>query len=216
MDFEGYAWAAVTQDVVPLGDWFPDLDVHGHSSLAMGRRVCLSFDMMGGGITFSVVKGTAYKQWDDGQLTRSDDFGAGAGDPDLPEHRRQGPAATTLNLEMAGDDLPALAATVRDWSGQLVDARPATNEELALTGSETGNGSNASALVMPDDPRSVLVVMAECGSDETVEVTITADRLSVLLVAGSRTDCDQPGARRGAVLTFESDVPADIEAFTGL
>jgi len=70
--------------------------------------------------------------------------------------------------------------------------------------------------VLPNDPRSVLVVMAECGSDRSVTVTITANRMAVLLLAADRTDCGNPGARRGAVLSFTSDVPADITAFAGL
>jgi hypothetical protein len=117
---------------------------------------------------------------------------------------------------MRGDDLPDLAATIRDWSGEMLSARPATDDELGLPGSETGNGSNAAAVVLPDDPRSVLVVMAECGSDPTATLTITADRAVVLLYVASRDECGKPGARRGAVLMFKSDVPAEITAVTGL
>jgi hypothetical protein len=117
---------------------------------------------------------------------------------------------------MRGGSLPDLAATIHDWSGELVQARPATADELALPGSETGNGTNATALVLINDARSVLVVMAECGSDRRVTVTITADREAVLLLAADRTDCGSPGARRGAVLSFRSDVPAEITAFAGL
>ena len=117
---------------------------------------------------------------------------------------------------MRGKGLPNLAASIYDWSGELLNARPATDLELALPGSETGNGTNAAALVLPNDPRSVLVVMAECGSDQSVTVTITADRTAVPLLAADRTDCRNPGARRGAVLSFRSDVPAEITAFAGL
>ena len=117
---------------------------------------------------------------------------------------------------MRGNALPDLAATIRDWSGAMVGARPATDEELALPGSKAGNGTNAAALVLPNDPRSVLVVMAECGSDRTVKVIVTADRTAVLLLAASRSECRNPGARRGAVLIFRSDAPADITAFAGL
>ena len=58
--------------------------------------------------------------------------------------------------------------------------------------------------------------MAECGSDRSVTVTVTDDRELVLLLVASRTDCGQSGAPRGAVLTFQSDVPPDITAITGL
>jgi hypothetical protein len=206
----------VTAEVVPLGDWYPDPNVRGHFSLAMGRRVCVSFDMMGGGIAFSVVKGTAYRLWDDGRRTTSEDFGPGSGDPSLPPASSAPPLPKGVAVAMRGPGLADLAATIRDWSGELREARPATNDELALPGAETGNGHNAAALVLPNDPRSVLIVMAECGSDRTVTVTVTEDRQSVLLLAASRTDCRQPGARRGAVLTFRSDVPSDITAFAGL
>jgi len=119
-------------------------------------------------------------------------------------------------VSMTGNGLPDLAASIYDWSGELLNATPATAAQLALPGSETGKGANAAALVLPNDARSVLVVMAECGSDKSVAVTVTADRTAVLLLAADRTDCGNPGARRGAVLTFKSDVPADITAFAGL
>jgi len=217
MAFDGHAWAAVTAGIVPLGEWSADPNVPGlHFSLAMGRRVCLSFDMMGGGIAFSVVKGTAYRVWDDGRRTTSDDFGPGAGDPSLPPAGTAPPLPNGIAVAMRGSGLADLAATIRDWSGDLRAARPATNDELALPGAATGNEHNAAALVLPNDPRSVLIVMAECGSDRSVTVTVTKDRTSVLLLAASRTDCRQPGARRGAVLTFRSAVPSDITAFAGL
>jgi len=219
MDFQGHAWAVVTQDVVSLGEWGVDPNLPGrHFSLPMGRRVCLGFDIDagGGGITFSVVNGTAYRLWDDGRRTSSDEMGAGSGDPSLPAAGSPPPLPEAAAASMSGNGLRDLAASIVDWSGELVSARPATDAELALPGSETGNGSNAAALVLPNDPRSVLVVMAECGSDRSVTVTITANRMAVLLLAADRTDCGNPGARRGAVLSFTSDVPADITAFAGL
>jgi hypothetical protein len=217
MDFEDQAWAVVTKGVVPLGDWFPDPDVAGHFSLAMGRRVCLGFpvDASGGSVTFSVVKGTAYRLWDDGRRTTTDEMGEGSGDPSFPAAGSAPPLPEGLAVSMRGKDLPNLAATIHDWSGELLSARPATDEELALPGSETGNGTNAAALVMPDDARSVLVVMAECGSDPSVSVSLAADRMAILLIAANRTDCGKPGARRGAVLSFGSDVPPETAAFAG-
>ena len=218
MDFQGQAWAVVTKDIVPLGDWFPDINVAGHLSLAMGRRVCLGFpmDAAGGGMAFSVVKGTAYRLWDDGRRTTTDEMGDGSGDPSFPAAGSAPPIPPGVAVSMRGKDLPNLAALIHDWSGELLSARPATDEELALPDSETGNGKNSAALVMPSDARSVLVVMAECGSDRSVTVSITADRMAILLMAADRTDCGKPGARRGAVLSFGSDVPPDIAAFTGL
>ena len=219
MDFQGHAWAVVTQDVVPLGEWNNDANAPGHFNLAMGRRVCLAFDIDAGGgsgIAFSVVNGTAFRLWDDGRRTTSDEMGAGSGDPSLPAAGSPPPLPEGVAVTMSGKGLPDLAASIYDWSGELLSARPATDLELALPGSETGNGTNAAALVLPSDARSVLVVMAECGSDRSVTVTITADRKAVLLLAADRTDCGNPGARRGAVLSFRSDVPADITAFAGL
>ncbi len=46
-------------------------------------------------------------------------------------------------------------------------------------------------------------------------MTVTKDREAILLLT-ERRSCREPGARRGAVLTFRSDVPADITAFAGL
>jgi hypothetical protein len=216
LDFTGHAWAVVTQDVVPLGDWNNDANSPGHFSLAMGQRVCLAFDMDYGGILFSVVKGTSYRLWDDGRRTKSDEMGQGSGDPTLPAAGQPPVLPEPITGAMAGPNLPDLAATIRDWSGELVSARPATDAELSLPGSGTRDGTNAAALVLPNDPRSVLIVQAECGSDQKVRVTITADREFVLLLAADRTDCGKPGARRGAVLTFDSDVPEGITAVTGL
>jgi hypothetical protein len=218
MDFTGYAWAMVTRDVVSLGEWGADPNLSGlHYNLPMGRRVCLGFDMGGGGgVAFSVVNGTAYRLWDDGRRTRSDEMGTGSGDPSLPVAGSPPPLPAGVSVAMSGKDLPDLATTIRDWSGELIRARPATAAELALPGSETAKGSNAAALVLPDDPRSLLVAMAECGSDRTATLTVTADREAILLLAANRTRCAQPGARRGAVLTFQSDVPSDTQAFAGL
>jgi hypothetical protein len=219
MDFTGHAWAVVTKDVVSLGEWGVDPNLPGqHFNLPMGRRVCLGFDLDagGGGIAFSVVNGTAYRLWDDGRRTSSDEMGPGSGDPSLPAAGSPPPRPNGVEVAMRGGSLADLAATIHDWSGELVQARPATADELALPGSETGNGTNAAALVLPNDARSVLVVMAECGSDRSVSVTITADRKALLLLAADRTDCGNPGARRGAVLTFGSDVPAEITAYAGL
>jgi hypothetical protein len=218
MDFQGHAWAVVTQDVVSLGEWGADPNVPDHFNLPMGRRVCLAFDIDagGGGMTMSVVDGTAYRLWDDGRRTTSDEMGAGSGDPTLPAAGSPPPLPDAIAVTMRGKGLPDLAASIHDWSSELLSARPATDLELALPGGDTGNGTNVAALVLPSDARSVLVVMAECGSDRSVTVTITADRKVVLLLAADRTDCGNPGARRGAVLSFRSDVPAEITAIAGL
>jgi hypothetical protein len=125
------------------------------------------------------------------------------------------PLPAGVPVQMRGPGLTDLAATVRDWSGALVSARPATAVELALPASATGGERTASAVNLPDDPRSVLIVWAECGSDTAGTLTVTSDRSVVLLAGPGRTDCGQPGARRGAVLTFGSDVPAGIAALAG-
>jgi hypothetical protein len=218
MEFEGHAWAVVTQDVVSRGEWGTDPNLSGnHFNLPMGRKVCLAFDISGGGgMAMTIVNGTAYRLWDDGRRTRDDGDGPGSGDPSVPPPGKPPRLPDPVAVSMRGDGYADLASSIIDWSGELLSARPATDEELALPGSETGDTSNAAALILPDDPRSVLVVMAECGSDKTATVTVTADRTAVLLLAANRTDCLQPGARRGAVLTFQSDVPAQITAFAGL
>ena len=85
MDFQGHAWAVVTKDVVPLGEWNNDANTPGHFNLAMGRRVCLAFDIDAGsgGMAYSVVNGTAYRLWDDGRTHELDEMGDGSGDPTL-------------------------------------------------------------------------------------------------------------------------------------
>ena len=130
MDFTGHAWAVVTKDVVPLGEWNNDANTPGHFNLAMGRRVCLAFDIDagGGGIAFSVVNGTAYRLWDDGRRTSSDEMGPGSGDPSLPVPGSPPPLPEAAAVTMRGNGLPDLAASIHDWSGELLSARPATDQ----------------------------------------------------------------------------------------
>jgi hypothetical protein len=45
---------------------------------------------------------------------------------------------------------------------------------------------------------------------------VTSDRKTVLIQASARTDCGQPGARRGAILPYTNPVPDDIAAISGL
>lgn len=217
LPFTGRAFAAVTSDVVPRGTWGQDPNVPGRYNIPMGRLVCVSFEMEPGGIAFGVVRGTAYRLWDDGSRTRDDEgTDSGAGDPSLPAPGSFAPLPAAVRVLMRGAGLADASVAIRDWSGGLVSARPATAAELALPGAATGADRSSGAAVLPGDPRSLLVVWAECGSDRSGNLIVTADRSVVLLVADGRTDCGQPGARRGAVLTFGAAVPSGVTAIAGL
>ncbi len=216
LSYGGRVWAVVTRDVVPTGEWGELPDSPGHFNLPMGRRVCVGLDTDPGGVNLGVVLGTGYRQWDDGRRTTADDFGPGSGDPALPAATSFPPLPQPVPVEMHGAGLADATMAVRDWSGLLTSARPATDAELAIKGAETGPDRSGAAAVLPTDPRSVLTVWAECGSDTTGTIVVTKDRQTVLLQAASRTDCGEPGARRGAVLTFTSAVPPTIQAIAGL
>ena len=215
LSYEGHVWAVVTRDVVPTGQWNELPDSPGHFNLPMGRRVCVGLEIAPGAMSVGVVLGTAYRQWDDGRRTTADDYGPGSGDPALPAATSFPPLPNPVPVKMHGAGLVDATMSVRDWSGLLASARPATDAELALKGSETGPAHGAAA-VLPSDPRSVLIVWAECGSDTAGTIVVTKDRQTVLLQAASRTDCGEPEARRGAVLTFTSAVPPTIQALAGL
>jgi hypothetical protein len=213
--FDGYAWAVVTADVVPVGDWYSDPNARHRFNLPMGRRVCLGFEAFPDSIGYAIVKGTGYRIWDDGRRTTDDGFGRGSGDPKYPAAGTPPHLPPPVSVVMRGPDLAGLDVTIRDWSGKLASARSATEAELSLPGSETGNGRNSAALVIPGQPHSVLVVWAACGSDQAGTMTVTSDRQAVLLLA-HRSICRQPGARRGAVLTYRDDVPTGITADSDL
>ncbi len=214
--FDGHVWAVVTRDIVPTGIWNELPSSPGHFNLPMGRRVCVGLEIQPGGMEAGVVLGTGYRQWDDGRRTTADDYGPGSGDPTLPAATSFPALPSPVPVKMHGAGLPDASMTIRDWSSELLSARPATAAELAIPGSRTGPEQTGAAAVLPSDPRSVLIVWAECGSDTSGIVVITKDRQTVLLMARSRLDCQQPGARRGAVLTFGTDVPDAIHAIAGL
>lgn len=216
LSFEGHVWAVVTRDIVPTGIWGELPDSPGHFNLPMGRQVCVGLELDPGGMSLGVVLGTGYRQWDDGRRTRADDYGPGSGDPNLPAPTSFPPLPSSVAVKMHAAGLADASMAIRDWSGLLQSARPATGAELAIKGAATGADHSAAAAVLPTDPRSVLIVWAECGSDTKGTVIVTKDRQTVLVQGAPRTDCQQPGGRRGAVLTFSSDVPATISALAGL
>lgn len=216
LSFEGHVWAAVTRDVVPTGQWNELPDSPGHFNLPMGRLVCVGLELEPGGMSIGVVLGTGYRQWDDGRRTMADDYGPGSGDPSFPTATSFPPLPSPVPVTMHGAGLADASVSIRDWSGLLESARPATDADLAIKGAETGLDHNGAALILPSDPRSALVVWAECGSDTSGTLVVTEDRQTVLLRAVSRIDCSAPGARRGAVLTFTSALPPTIQAIAGL
>ena len=213
-DHDGHVWAAITRDVIPMGDWGTDPGGEmGRFSRGFGRRVCLTPEWIPGGMEFTVVNGTAYAQWDDGRRTSADAYGPESGDDTLPPAGSPPPLPRPIESELHGPGLAPVAASVRDWSGDLVDMRPATADELAAA---DGVAPPAGAQVLPGDPRALLIVWAECGSDSDAIVVVTHDRRTVLIKAPSRNECRDPGARRGGVLTFSTDVPIDVVAVGGM
>jgi hypothetical protein len=214
--FDGHAWAVVSRDAVPTGTWGELPDSPGHFNLPFGRKVCAGFEMDPGGMVFGVVLGTGYRQWDEGRRTSDDGYGPGSGDPTLPALGSFPPLPTSIPVLMRGQGLADASMSIRDWSGDVMSARPATDGELALPAAATGGEKSAAAAILPSDHRSVLIVWAECGSDTAGVMVVTKDRRTVLVQAAARTDCQKPGARRGAVLTFGSTVPATVTTIAGL
>src|SRR5204863_9167596 len=170
----------------------------------------------GSGIRYGVILATAFREWDDGRSTRDDPFAPGTGDASYPPAGPPPSLPPAINAQMRGSGIAPAQVAIHDWSGLLVSARPATDAELAAPGAATGQDHTAAARVLSGDPKSVLIVWAECGSDASGTIVVTQDRGSVLIKSSARTDCGQPGARRGAVLTFHSEVPPTISAVTGL
>jgi hypothetical protein len=217
---EGHVWAVVTGDVVLIGEWGESVDASGqltgHFSRTWGRRVCTGQLETGNGIRYGVILGTAFREWDDGRRTRDDPFGPGTGDTSYPLSGSLPPLPRAVNAEMHGPGIAPAQIAIHDWSGLLVSARPATDAELAAPGADTSQDHAAAARVLSADPRSALIVWAECGSDSSGTVVVTKDRGNVLIKGSPRTDCGQPGARRGAVFTFASPLPTGIQAISGL
>jgi hypothetical protein len=63
------AYAAITRDVIEIGEWIDDPDGSGHQFRTMGRRICFAAEWDQGSITYAAVPGTAYRDWDDGHHT---------------------------------------------------------------------------------------------------------------------------------------------------
>jgi hypothetical protein len=63
------AYAAITRDVIQVGDWIDDPGGSGHQFRTMGRRICFAAEWDQGTIGFAEVPGTAYRDWDDGHHT---------------------------------------------------------------------------------------------------------------------------------------------------
>jgi hypothetical protein len=210
----------VTRDVVLIGKWFEATDANGqqtgHFSRTWTRRVCTGQLGMRSGIRYGVILGTAFAEWDDGRRTTAEPFGPGTGDPSYPPAGAIPASPPAVTVQMHGPGLAPVDIAIHDWSGLLVSPRPATDAELAAPGADTGGDHTAAARILAADPRSVLIVWAECGSDWKATAVITKDRESALIKGAPRTNCGQPGARRGAVLTFSSPLPKDMQAITGL
>jgi hypothetical protein len=158
LDYAGHVWAVVTRDVVPTGTWTELYDSRGHWNLPMGRMICVGLEGQPGGMTISVVRGTGYRQWDDGHKTRADDYGPGSGDASLPDATTLPSLPKPVEVAMRGPGVADASMTVRDWSRLLLSAKPATEAELDLQGSQTSQEHSGAAVILPSDARSVLVV----------------------------------------------------------
>jgi hypothetical protein len=63
------AYAAITRDVIEIGEWIDDPAGSGGRFRSMGRRVCFAAEWDDGVISFAWVPGSAYREWDDGRHT---------------------------------------------------------------------------------------------------------------------------------------------------
>lgn len=63
------AYAAITKDVIEIGEWIDDPEGSGHQFRTMGRRICFAAEWDQGAMSFAWVPGTAYREWDDGRHT---------------------------------------------------------------------------------------------------------------------------------------------------
>lgn len=61
-------YAAITRDVVEVGNWFNDPAGEGRYR-TMGRRICFGAEYAVGEIAFAWVPGSAYREWEDGHRT---------------------------------------------------------------------------------------------------------------------------------------------------
>lgn len=64
-DRQGYVYAMVTRDVIPIGDWYDNPNYPGHKSRWWARGVCLSQEA--GIMEFGSVNGTSFLELDDGR-----------------------------------------------------------------------------------------------------------------------------------------------------
>ena len=63
------AYAAITRDVIEIGEWTDDPDGSGGRFRTMGRRICFAAEWESGAVNFAWVPGSAYREWDDGHRT---------------------------------------------------------------------------------------------------------------------------------------------------
>jgi hypothetical protein len=76
--FDGYVFAMVTADVIPIGEWIDDPNGSGQTFRWWGQRVCYSEDYHIGGpsndviMSFTAVDGTGFKEWEDGRQEPGD------------------------------------------------------------------------------------------------------------------------------------------------
>jgi hypothetical protein len=62
-------FAAITREVIEIGDWIDDPGGSGQSFHTMGRRICFAAEWEQGSIAFAWVPGSAYREWKDGHRT---------------------------------------------------------------------------------------------------------------------------------------------------
>jgi hypothetical protein len=69
VEYPGHVFAMVTRDVIQLSPWVRDPLGSGHRYLLWGQSACISQEYEQGGITYGIIEGTAYREWDDGHRT---------------------------------------------------------------------------------------------------------------------------------------------------
>jgi hypothetical protein len=117
------------------------------------------------------------------------------------------PSPVAMSVTIPLDASHSLAVTIRDASGSLVSARPATETELAAT---PGGPPSAAAAFNPGGAASPELTLVWAGGicDTTAAVDIASDVRSITVAPGPVGSCDSTYVGRGLVLTFRSAIDA--------
>ncbi len=69
---EGHIFAMVTEEPIPLSDWVEDPARSGDRYRQFGRHVCYAWEWEQGGVGYTVLPGSGYREWEDGRIEEFD------------------------------------------------------------------------------------------------------------------------------------------------